>query len=282
MFDVLKNTIEILSAFILPVVLFFGVLLGVFFCLCYYWYVYFTKQGMKMEYKPVKKKKRENMLYQLFVLVPRRFVLDLFEREKDYFDPFGIHIFCGEQGSGKTIGAVEFILRMQEQYPQVKCITNFGLTTENDALAKWQQLLTYNNGKKGVIVGIDEIQNWFMAGNNQLPKEMLEVVSQNRKNRRIIVGTSQVFTRMNKGIREQATLIYEPTTFLHCFTVVIIRKPVFDSEGNVTEKKYKGMYSFVHTDEIRNAYDTYKVIRALAKEGFKEPVVVDLKNNVIM
>ena len=31
------------------------------------------------------------------------------------------------------------------------------------------------------------------------------------------------------------------------------------------------MYCFTHTDELRNAYDTYKVIHTLSKEGFKDP-----------
>ena len=53
---------------------------------------------------------------------------------------------------------------------------------------------------------------------------------------------------------------------------------VIDSEGNVIELKYKGMYSFVHTDELRNAYDTYKVIHTLAKEGFKEPPAKNVTN----
>lgn len=30
------------------------------------------------------------------------------------------------------------------------------------------------------------------------------------------------------------------------------------------------MYFFVHNDELRNAYDTYKVIENLRKSGFKE------------
>lgn len=49
--------------------------------------------------------------------------------------------------------------------------------------------------------------------------------------------------------------------------MVIKRKPIFDSEGNVIDNKYRGMYCFVHTDELRAAYDTYKVIHTLAKEG---------------
>ena len=97
------------------------------------------------------------------------------------------------------------------------------------------------------MVGIDGLQNWFASGLNTLPPGMLEVVTQNRKNRRIILGTSQVFTRLAKGLREQATLVYMPITFAGAVTWVRVKKPV-----------------------LRDAYDTYKVIHTLAKEGFKE------------
>ena len=101
---------------------------------------------------------------------------------------------------------------------------------------------------------------------------MLEVVTQNRKNRRVICCTAQVFTRVNKAIREQVRFVYFPHTFLGCFTVIRKKKPVFDSEGNCIELKHKGIYAFTHTDELRSAYDTYKVIHTLAKEGFKDPL----------
>ena len=90
--------------------------------------------------------------------------------------------------------------------------------------------------------------------------------------------TAQVFTRVNKGLREQVSMVYNPHTFLGCFTVVIKRKPIFDSEGNVIESKYRGMYSFVHTEELRSAYDTYKVIHTLAKEGFKDMPMTNVTN----
>lgn len=222
--------------------------------------------------------KKTNFLKKFFVDIPRRFVLDKFEKEADYFEPRGIHMFCGEQGSGKTISCVEMMLRIQKQYPRAKMISNFGVATEDDELTEWEQLLEYNNGHQGVIVGIDEIQNWFMSGKNQLPEGMLEIVTQNRKHNRILCCTAQVFTRVNKGIREQVTLVYEPHTFLGCFTIVIIYKPIFDSEGVVIKRKYKGIYNFVHTDEIRNAYDTYKAIHILAKDGFKQQTQTPITN----
>lgn len=255
------------------------VFIAVFGLLCFCWVLYFRKKhGMVLPRSGVVKLPKRGLFKQLFCDLPRRYALDMLERDPDQFGIHGIHVFCGEQGAGKTIGAVEMILRLQKQYPKSKTITNFGLTTENDELKKWQQLLTYTNGKKGVIVGIDEIQNWFMSGNNKLPPEMLEVATQNRKNCRVLCCTAQVFTRVNKGLREQFTMIYQPHTFCNCFTVVIKRKPVFDSEGNVIDLKYRGMYSFVHSDELRAAYDTYKVIHTLAKEGFKDQPVQPVTN----
>lgn len=257
--------------FLLPVFAVLGFLIALFFVLCLIWFFIF-KYRDKMNYIPsaVVSEKKRSALKQIFVDLPRRYVLDIYQREPDFFAPQGIHMFCGEQGCGKTIGCVEMMLRYQKKYPNAKMITNFGVTTENEALKRWQQLLTYSNDKRGVIVGIDEIQNWFMSGKNQLPEGMLEVATQNRKNRRIICCTAQVFTRVSKGLREQVTMVYNPHTFLGCFTVVVKRKPIFDSEGNVTDMKYRGMYCFVHSDELRSAYDTYKVIHTLAAEGFKQ------------
>lgn len=266
-FSIAWKIIKFFAALLVPV----AVCLGVFFLLCVSWFLVF-KYYFKMEYRPsgVVPVKNRPIWKQVFYDVPRRYVMDLYEREPGFFSPRGIHMFCGEQGAGKTIACVEMMLRLQKMYPESKMITNFGVTTENDELKQWQQLLEYTNGHKGVIVGIDEIQNWFMSGKNQLPEGMLEVATQNRKNNRILCCTAQVFTRVNKGLREQVTMVYNPHTFLGCFTVVIKRKPVFDSEGNVIDNKYRGMYCFVHTDELRAAYDTYKVIHTLAKEGFKD------------
>ena len=244
-----------------------------FATLCLIWYLVFRfKKGLAMPRTGQIRQKASPMLKQLLFNVPRRYMLDRFSREEDYFYPRGIHMFCGEQGCGKTIACVEMMMRLQKTYPRCKVISNFGLATENDELARWQQLLDYTNGHQGVVVGIDEIQNWFMSGTNKLPEGMLEVATQNRKNNRILCCTAQVFTRVNKGLREQVTMVYNPHTFLGCFTIVVKRKPEFDSEGNVTKMKYRGMYAFTHTDEMRESYDTYKVIHTLAKEGFKDIV----------
>lgn len=272
--------------FIVKAILFLSipvlVILILFYLICLCWMVYFRIKENKPFPKPRSFRRRGEPLYrQLLFSLPRRYVLDQLDRDPDYFVPHGIHMFCGEQGCGKTMSCVEMMLRLQKAYPKSKMISNFDVISQDEDLTDWRQLLTYTNGHFGVIVGIDEIQNWFMSGKNQLPPEMLEVATQNRKNNRILCCTAQVFTRVSKGLREQVTLVYEPHTFLGAFTVVFIRKPVFDSEGNVLQRKWRGMYCFTHTDELRQAYDTYKVIHTLAKDGFKDPVPQAVTNVIV-
>ena len=176
-------------------------------------------------------------------------------------------------GAGKTISMIEYAMRMQEEYPLSKCCSNLGYKYEDNKLKDWRMLMHYKNGKQGVIVIMDELQNWFSSNDSKnFPPEMLGVITQNRKNRRIILGTSQNFYLLAKAIRSQATEVRRCTTLLGCLTIVRRAEPILDSEGNVAEWKRRGLYFFVHNKKLRESYDTYKVIENLSKSGFKEPV----------
>lgn len=127
---------------------------------------------------------------------------------------------------------------------------------------------------------MDELQNWFSSNDSKnFPPEMLGVITQNRKNRRIILGTSQNFYLLAKAIRSQATEVRRCSTFLGCLTIVRRAEPILDSEGQVAEWKNRGWYFFVHNKKLRESYDTYKVIENLSKSGFKEPLP-DMVTNI--
>lgn len=213
------------------------------------------------------------LLRQLFIDAPRAYVKDMFDTDPDFFKYQGLVIYTGRQGQGKTVSMIRDIMQMQYEYPRCKCITNLAYKYEDDALTDWRQLIEYKNGIYGVIVGMDEIQNWFSSKQSKdFPPEMFEVVTQNRKNRRIIVATTQNFYQPAKDVRAQCSEVRKCCTFFGVFTVVHAVRPIMDSNGDVKEWKHIRFYSFVHTPEIREAYDTYKVIESLAKSGFKERV----------
>ena len=261
--------------FLLPLVyLYFGFLF-LFFGMCLVWYLIFRyRDGMRWIPSGQRRIRKKSMFLQLLIDVPRRYVLDRLQREPGYFYPRGIHMFCGEQGCGKTIACVEMMLRFQKMYPKAKMITNFGVTSENDELVKWQQLLDYTNEKKGVIVGIDEIQNWFMSGKNQLPEGMLEVATQNRKNRRLILGTSQRFNRVAKGVREQTTWNYEchrPILML-IYSYRVMDGANYDDNGKYIvedENDKPRRHFYIPKVSVMRMYNTLEVVRRAEPEPKK-------------
>lgn len=52
--------------------------------------------------------------------------------------------------------------------------------------------------------------------------------------------------------------------------IVVRREPVIDNDGDVKDLKYRGMYFFVHSERLRNSYDTWSVVDALSSSGFQE------------
>lgn len=215
--------------------------------------------------------KRKSILRRLLIDAPKRIAEDAIERDPEFFRHQGCVIFTGRQGMGKSIGMVEYAMRMQQEYPLAKCISNIAYKYQNDELRHWTQLVDYKNGKRGLIVIMDELQNWFSSNQSKnFPPEMLSVITQNRKNRRIILGTSQSFHLLAKSIRSQATEVRECMTIFGAITFVRRREPILDATGDVVEWKNRGFYFFVHDKKLRDAYDTWQVTESLAKSGFQE------------
>lgn len=77
------------------------------------------------------------------------------------FNLFGVSIFCGRQGSGKTIGIIEELERIRQTFPEAIICTNIHYIHQDLPLVDWRQLLEIRNGIKGVVFVIDEIQNEY-------------------------------------------------------------------------------------------------------------------------
>lgn len=240
---------------------------------CAFYYVKGLLKGKRVAKGNRRRLRKPGLLEKIFILMPKQYIEDLFSKPADFFPYQGMIIFEGRQGSGKTISMVRYMKDMQYEFPDALCTTNLAYTDENKPLKAWTMLIDYKNGYKGVIVAMDELQNWFSSNDSKnFPPEMLSLITQNRKNRRIILGTSQNFYLLAKAIRSQATEVRRCATYFGCLTVVRRLEPMLDSEGNVVEWKKRGIYCFVHDKELRDSYNTWKVIENLRKSGFKENV----------
>ncbi len=217
------------------------------------------------------KAKQKPLLLRLLVDFPRQVVTDRIEADPEAFTYSGIHIFCGEQGSGKTISAVEFCQRIKRQYPESILKTNTDISFADKTISDVNDVISCSNGVYGEITFLDEIQNWFASNESRnFPPEMLSEVCQQRKQRKILVATSQVFTRLAKPIREQCTLLYLPMTFMGVLTIVRVYKPKLNSEAELKKLRPIKTYCFIQSKELRESYDTYKKIDRLINGGFKK------------
>lgn len=235
----------------------------------FFLYLRFVKKIPMPPKKIVKQVKKRGFLRRIFFDFPRRFVLDLMTRDPNEFGMYGYHLFVGEQGSGKTVATVEFLKRIKNEYPLCKIATNFEYAEEDSKINSWHDLVFNNNGVYGQVDVIDEIQNWFSCNQSKdFPPEMIQEITQQRKQRKIMIGTTQRFERMAKPLREQCNFIYYPTTIAGCLTIVKVCKPVIDPDGQIVKLQTLRRYFFVHSDEIRNSFDTYHKIKKQAEDGF--------------
>lgn len=237
------------------------------------WRLYYKFKGFKMP-ENISLYKKRGFLKRVFYDFPKQFWLDKFKREPGEFMEYGVHLFCGEQGSGKTTAVVDLLMnKWSKMYPKMKIYTNMDYLYQDGEINHWKDLINNSNGVFGVANVIDEIQNWFNSlQSKDFPPEMMLEITQQRKQRKVILGTAQVFGRIAKPIREQTSFVYLPRTFLGCFTIVRVSKPIYYDEATFEFKKYIKTYFFVHTSKHRKAFDTYKKIERYKEIGFKEEV----------
>lgn len=190
------------------------------------------------------------------------------------FEPFGLKCFCGRQGSGKTIGMVEYADSLHQKYPKALICCNFDYKHATHRLKSLYDLYDIRNGTDGVIFMIDEFQNEFSSKvSKDFPEDMLSLVTQQRKQRIVILATTQVFTRLAKPLREQCFEVIQCRTFfgrwtrLRCYDAFDYNSCVdkTDMLKALHELRPKWRYSFVQSDDLRNEYDTYSVVERLSR-----------------
>ena len=266
----LSMCLVILNMLKWPILIVLAIIL-VFYFDCLFWYFVRYFKGDRVQHGSVRKLPKRSAFLRIFYDAPRQYVDDIYHRKPDFFQPQGMVIFTGRQGNGKTISMMQYALELHDKYPKCKIISNTQFKYQDAILRHWKQLVNYKNQHMGVVVIMDELQNWFNSNQSRnFPPEMLSVITQNRKNRRVILGTSQNFYLLAKAIRSQCTEVRECITLAGVLTIVIKREPVVDNDGDVKEMKYRGMYFFVHSPRLRDSYDTWSVVDALTKSGFHD------------
>lgn len=190
-----------------------------------------------------------------------------------YFDPDGLLLFCGGQGSGKTLSAVQYVKKLLVKYPEAILCTNVDIFDLPEGVKKVEyegldSLKFIENGYEGVIYLIDEIHleaNSLESKN--IDVEIMVEVSQQRKQRKHIVCTSQVYGRLAKPFREQVKNVVLCRNFFRFiqYNKLIDGTKTREENGKLITETFKSFIWF-HSPALYSCYDTYAKMKRYKKE----------------
>lgn len=188
-------------------------------------------------------------------------------RPKKNLFPTGTMVFKGFQGSGKTLSAVHYLFHLKQEFPEclvysnviIKGIEDFELIQTDEDL---DVALKKSNGDKGIVIFLDEAHLFFNKKTG-ISLDVLTAISQQRKDRRRLIFTSQIWEELDVSLRKQVKDVVSCRCILHKFqynTVSDGESIVYDKlQGTWTAKK---LYSelFKHNQTLYDSYDTYQKI----------------------
>lgn len=229
-----------------------------------------------------------------------------------FFNPIGTMIFCGSQGKGKTLSAVNYIYQIMEAYPYCILCTNVALKDypfsahligdkvlydDTHTVVNSDDILNgvydkrvvveyngldclkfVNNGEYGVVYLIDEIHLELNSlESKNIDVDVMVEISQQRKQRKHIIGTSQVYMRLAKPLREQVFDIVLCNNYFKIFQLnKLINGETAKEDNGKLKCEVKGHYFYIHSPEMYSRYDTYAKMKRYSKEwqGRKRKEVV--------
>lgn len=201
--------------------------------------------------------------------------------------PVGSRIYKGHQGKGKTLTMVHDALAILEQWPDCVIFSNVKIKgleplvwayddkldgihyyrvsgnyryieSDNDL----KVALSIENGDKGALVLLDEAHLYWQKKDG-IPLEVLTCISQQRKDRRKLLMSSQIWEELPVSLRKQVKEIVRCNNFFGRFQVNV----VFDGETIQYSKqestwvcKKISTAIFKHNDLLYNSYDTFQKI----------------------
>lgn len=287
----------------------------------------------------------EGSLNPLNIAKVINFKVDFIKKHPDFFNPEGLLVFCGSQGSGKTLSAVQYSTKCLDKYEKAIFCTNVEIKdfpincyykrrtfiengveksrvdyftlvsnqlvrtvisyfsngeqtsdiTNYDVIGfNGRIVIEYNgldclkdieNGELGVLFLIDEIHLEFNSlESKNIPIEIMIEVSQQRKQRKHIVGSSQVYMRMAKPFREQIKHVVTCRNFFGCiqWNKLIDGETSHEENGKLCFDTQKFILWF-HSPKLYKMYDTYKKMKRYRKEwkGVSRSNIYNNENVVI-
>lgn len=206
-------------------------------------------------------------------------------KEWKQFNKYGLHIYCGMFGSGKTSSMVRDAYIMCRKYKNLTVMSNMELYnfpkhTKIIPLRDAEQIVNFVGM---LLVLLDEMPLVFNARDwktDGIPSALLSILLQVRKENKIILGTAQRFQHIDSQLREvtdtvrQCSCIAGRWNFIKVYNGLEYQNTI----GN-TQKlaRILRMYAFVQTDAIRKLFDTREMVTRMKKQKYMPERTVNVK-----
>lgn len=162
---------------------------------------------------------------------------------------------------------VFYAFQIQKDFPnclifsniKIKGLNNFTYFEDDTGL---QQALETRNGGAGVLVLLDEAHLYF-GKKSGIPLDVLTAISQQRKDRRRIVFSSQIWEELDLSLRKQCKEIVSCRTLFSRFQINTISDGESLSYDKLTSQyvaKTIRTEIFKHSSILYNSYDTTQKI----------------------
>lgn len=209
------------------------------------------------------------------------FFKDLFKyiRYKKWndFNCWGLHLFVGRFGGGKTISAVRAVYEICRRYKGVTVLSNLTLSnfpkdTKIIKLVNSDQILHLPDRS---VVLIDEIGTIFNSRDfakdkKSVPKPVYQHILQCRHRRIVLYGTVQRWNLLDKQLRDIADTVTECRSyfgdpFSRYTTCLKFDAQQYDKlvENPLLPVTPIDFYGYIQTDLLRQKYDTIEMVEGL-------------------
>lgn len=218
------------------------------------------------------------LILKTIVLLPYLLFKKIVDKKNQGVHLFGIYGFFGLPGKGKTMAMSRYLKNMRKRYgDKIYIMTNYCYNDQDFEFNSWKDLLKEYD--KPLICAWDEVQNEFNSRDfKNFPISLLTLLTQVRKKNGIqILYTAQRWHFVDKNFRSLSFGCYECGTILGNLTYTRLYDPV-DYDNLCSNSDYekrrrihpKMTTSFLQTDDLRYAYDSYKMLESAKSKEYMD------------
>ncbi len=221
--------------------------------------------------------KKVRLFPSLLLYIYYDFMIYVYYKLYLHFYGWGIHLYTGKFGQGKTSLMTIKAYELCKKYPQLHVVTNLKLTNfpEHTKILPLRTAEDILNAPRNSLILIDEIGTLFnsrdfSSGKKSVPKPVFQHLCQCRKRHMMILATVQRFNLLDKQIRDiTATVTTCSASFKHPFSRILtgLVHDIDEYEAYTNNPMYvpRVMETIVkiQTDQYRHLYDTTELIQGL-------------------